>query len=105
MMVGEEYKASLFDGRATSFERDRVEDLPGHPILGVAVGHAAAGYDWMAAHAVDGKSPRAGGWRAVTNIQAGGGLYAQRIVTRKHYDLDAAKERALLVAGLNGNGH
>jgi hypothetical protein len=24
-----------------------------------------------------------GGWKQVTNIQAGGGLYAQRIVTRK----------------------
>ena len=36
-----------------------------------------------------------GGWKAVTNIQAGGGLYAQRIVTRKHYDLDGAKHRAL----------
>ena len=41
-----------------------------------------------------------GGWKAVTNIQAGGGLYAQRIVTRKHYDLDAAKRKALAVAGL-----
>jgi hypothetical protein len=64
MMVGEEYKASLFDGPATYFEG------------------------------------------AVTNIQAGGGLYAQRIVTRRHYDLDGAKERARRVAGLaNGDAH
>jgi 4-hydroxybutyryl-CoA dehydratase/vinylacetyl-CoA-Delta-isomerase len=42
-----------------------------------------------------------GGWRQVTNIQAGGGLYAQRIVTRKHYDLDGAKRAALRVAGLS----
>ena len=41
-----------------------------------------------------------GGWYAVTNIQAGGGLYAQRIVTRRHYDLDGAKRQALAVAGL-----
>ncbi len=41
-----------------------------------------------------------GGWRFVTNIQAGGGLYAQRIVTRRHYDLEAAKRKALGVAGL-----
>ena len=41
-----------------------------------------------------------GGWKFVTNIQAGGGLYAQRIVTRKHYDLDSAKRKALAVAGL-----
>ena len=36
-----------------------------------------------------------GGWSAVTNIQAGGGLYAQRIVSRLHYDLDRAKQMAL----------
>jgi 4-hydroxybutyryl-CoA dehydratase/vinylacetyl-CoA-Delta-isomerase len=41
-----------------------------------------------------------GGWRFVTNLQAGGGLYAQRIVTRKHYDLEGAKQRALATAGL-----
>jgi len=41
-----------------------------------------------------------GGWKFVTNLQAGGGLYAQRIVTRKHYDIDAAKRKALAAAGL-----
>ncbi len=41
-----------------------------------------------------------GGWQQVTNIQAGGGLYAQRIVTRKHYNLDGAKRAALQVAGI-----
>ena len=41
-----------------------------------------------------------GGWQMVTNIQAGGGLYAQRIVTRRHYDLDRARQRALTAAGL-----
>jgi 4-hydroxybutyryl-CoA dehydratase/vinylacetyl-CoA-Delta-isomerase len=41
-----------------------------------------------------------GGWKAVTNVQAGGGLYAQRIVTRKYYDLKGAKEKALHVAGI-----
>ena len=44
-----------------------------------------------------------GGWKAVTNIQAGGGLYAQRIVSRKHYDLEQAKRKALAVAGLSEN--
>jgi 4-hydroxybutyryl-CoA dehydratase/vinylacetyl-CoA-Delta-isomerase len=42
-----------------------------------------------------------GGWRLVTNIQAGGGLYAQRIVTRKHYNLENAKRMALAAAGLD----
>ena len=41
-----------------------------------------------------------GGWKAVTNVQAGGGLYAQRIVTRRYYDLKSAKRKALKVAGL-----
>ena len=41
-----------------------------------------------------------GGWRMVTNVQAGGGLYAQRIVTRRHYDLDGAKKKALRAAGM-----
>ena len=41
-----------------------------------------------------------GGWKAVTNVQAGGGLYAQRIVTRRYYDLKGAKRKALKVAGL-----
>jgi 4-hydroxybutyryl-CoA dehydratase/vinylacetyl-CoA-Delta-isomerase len=41
-----------------------------------------------------------GGWKFVTNLQAGGGLYAQRIVTRRHYDLETAKQRALHAAGL-----
>ena len=45
-----------------------------------------------------------GGWKAVTNVQAGGGLYAQRIVTRKHYDMDRAKAAALDVAGLAEGG-
>ena len=46
-----------------------------------------------------------GGWKFVTNLQAGGGLYAQRIVTRKHYDLDGAKQKALAAAGLAEADH
>ncbi len=42
-----------------------------------------------------------GGWSAVTNIQAGGGLYAQRIVSRMHYDLDRAKRMALEYAHMD----
>lgn len=45
-----------------------------------------------------------GGWRFVTNLQAGGGLYAQRIVTRKHYDMDRAKRMALHAARMLPEG-
>jgi 4-hydroxybutyryl-CoA dehydratase / vinylacetyl-CoA-Delta-isomerase len=41
-----------------------------------------------------------GGWHYVTNVQSGGGLYAQRIVTRKHYPMHEAVEMARAAAGL-----
>jgi len=41
-----------------------------------------------------------GGWQLVTMLQSGGGLYAQRVVARKHYDMDRAKQLALAAAGL-----
>ncbi len=40
-----------------------------------------------------------GGWKLVNNLQSGGGLYAQRIVTRRHYDMGRAKRGALKLAG------
>jgi 4-hydroxybutyryl-CoA dehydratase/vinylacetyl-CoA-Delta-isomerase len=42
-----------------------------------------------------------GGWHYVTNVQSGGGLYAQRIVTRKHYPMAEAVEMAREAAGLS----
>jgi 4-hydroxybutyryl-CoA dehydratase / vinylacetyl-CoA-Delta-isomerase len=57
MLTGEQYKESLSDGRATYFEGERVDDLPGHPLLGHAVSRVANGYDWLAERAVDGNSP------------------------------------------------
>ncbi|MEQ9450472.1 MAG: 4-hydroxyphenylacetate 3-hydroxylase N-terminal domain-containing protein [Pseudomonadales bacterium] len=45
MMTGDEYAASLDDGRETYFEGKRIVDLPGHPLLGITVKSAAAGYD------------------------------------------------------------
>lgn len=54
MLTGAEYKQSLFDGRATFFEGARIEDLPGHPILGSAVEHVAEGYDWLRSQSADG---------------------------------------------------
>jgi 4-hydroxybutyryl-CoA dehydratase/vinylacetyl-CoA-Delta-isomerase len=46
-----------------------------------------------------------GGYKAVSTIQAGGGLYAQRIVTRNHYNMKRAKALALETAGLAEAGH
>ena len=43
-----------------------------------------------------------GGWHHVTNLQSGGGLYAQKLVTRKNYDIERARALALKAAGLSG---
>jgi len=53
-------------------------------------------------HAIrDATADAYGGWHLVTNLQSGGGLYAQRIVTRKHFDMERAKGYAREAAGLN----
>jgi 4-hydroxybutyryl-CoA dehydratase/vinylacetyl-CoA-Delta-isomerase len=41
-----------------------------------------------------------GGWRAITALHSGGGLYAQRTVLRKHYDVDLARAKALSMVNL-----
>ena len=41
-----------------------------------------------------------GGWRYVTNLQSGGGLFAQRLVTRKHYDMASTLSRTRKLIGL-----
>lgn len=41
-----------------------------------------------------------GGWRFVTNLQSGGGLFAQRLVVRKHYDVVASVAKVRLHIGL-----
>lgn len=43
-----------------------------------------------------------GSWRAIALLQSGGGLYAQRIVSRGHYDMDRAKRIALELGHLTG---
>lgn len=45
-----------------------------------------------------------GGWNLVASIQAGGGLAAQRMVTYREYDIEAAKQAAREAAGLSGAG-
>jgi 4-hydroxybutyryl-CoA dehydratase / vinylacetyl-CoA-Delta-isomerase len=60
VLTGEQYKATLDDGRATFFEGERVKDLPGHPVLGQVVQNVADGYDWLASRAVDGVNPASG---------------------------------------------
>ncbi len=50
-------------------------------------------------HAIYDYTGGAGGtWAAIANLQSGGGLYAQRIVTASRYDVDEAKRLALRTA-------
>ena len=44
LMSPEQYKASLRDGRTVYYRGERVEDVAAHPVLGVAVEHAAIDY-------------------------------------------------------------
>jgi 4-hydroxybutyryl-CoA dehydratase / vinylacetyl-CoA-Delta-isomerase len=53
-------------------------------------------------HAIrDATADSYGGWHLVTNVQSGGGLFAQRLVTRKHYDMERAKRLARHAADLD----
>ncbi|CDO88957.1 4-hydroxyphenylacetate 3-hydroxylase [Mycobacterium triplex] len=53
-------------------------------------------------HAIrDATADSYGGWHLVTNVQSGGGLFAQRLVTRKHYDMERAKRLARHAANLD----
>lgn len=65
--------------------------------------HVSGEYRTQLFHAIrDTTADSYGGWHQVTNIQSGGGLFAQRLVTRRHYDMDRAKALALRAAGLSG---
>ena len=45
MMTGDQYRASLNDGRETYFEGRRIDNVAEDPLLGITVNSAAAGYD------------------------------------------------------------
>ena len=46
-----------------------------------------------------------GGWHQVANIQSGGGLFAQRLVAKNHYDIDHARHLAMETAGIPERGN
>jgi 4-hydroxybutyryl-CoA dehydratase / vinylacetyl-CoA-Delta-isomerase len=59
-LTGEDYKKSLDDGRATYFEGERIDDLPGHSLLGQTVDYTAAAYDKFYDPTPDAVSPLLG---------------------------------------------
>ncbi|MGA3229147.1 MAG: 4-hydroxyphenylacetate 3-hydroxylase N-terminal domain-containing protein, partial [Candidatus Binatus sp.] len=44
LRTAEQYKSSLRDGRAVFFRGERVADVTAHPVIGIAVEHAALDY-------------------------------------------------------------
>ncbi|HKS45832.1 MAG TPA: 4-hydroxyphenylacetate 3-hydroxylase N-terminal domain-containing protein [Amycolatopsis sp.] len=67
--------------------------------------HASGRHRTALMHAIrDLTADTAGGHAAVIQLHAGGGLHAQRLVTRKHYDIEAAKQRARELIGLPVEG-
>jgi 4-hydroxybutyryl-CoA dehydratase / vinylacetyl-CoA-Delta-isomerase len=64
-----------------------------------------AGYRMRLFHTIrDFTADSYGGWKHVTVIQAGGGLYAQKVVATNHFDMEAAKALAREAAGINASG-
>ena len=45
LMTPDEYKASLRDGRTVYYRGEKVEDVTAHPVIGIAVDHAAIDYE------------------------------------------------------------
>ena len=45
LMSPSEYKQSLNDGRVVYYRGERVEDVAAHPVIGIAVDHAAIDYE------------------------------------------------------------
>ena len=45
LMTPDEYRRSLRDGRAVYYRGERVEDVASHPVIGIAVDHAAIDYE------------------------------------------------------------
>ncbi|MFP6708160.1 MAG: 4-hydroxyphenylacetate 3-hydroxylase N-terminal domain-containing protein [Alphaproteobacteria bacterium] len=69
MLTGEQYRASLDDGRATYFEGERIDDIPNHPILGVACNVAADCYDRFYAPEADARSPLMGTLKSAQELK------------------------------------
>lgn len=71
----------------------------------MATGRSSGRSRAMLMHAIrDFTADTAGGHRSVIQLHAGGGIWAQRLITRKHYDIEAAKARASALAGLPAAG-
>jgi 4-hydroxybutyryl-CoA dehydratase / vinylacetyl-CoA-Delta-isomerase len=87
LRTAEQYKASLRDGRAVFFRGDKVADVTAHPVIGIAVEHAALDYRMA-------EDPR---YRELAVVKEGADEYSRYYHLPRNGD-DLLKRSALIAA-------
>ncbi len=87
LRTAEQYKSSLRDGRAVFFRGERVADVTAHPVIGIAVEHAAI--DYRMAH-----DPK---YRELAIVKEGGDEYSRYYHVPQNGD-DLLRRSALIAA-------
>jgi 4-hydroxybutyryl-CoA dehydratase / vinylacetyl-CoA-Delta-isomerase len=87
LRTAEQYKSSLRDGRAVFFRGEKVADVTAHPVIGIAVEHAAL--DYRMAH-----DPK---YRELAVVKDGAGEYSRYFHIPQNGD-DLLKRSALIAA-------
>jgi hypothetical protein len=87
LRTAEQYKSSLRDGRAVFFRGERVADVTAHPVIGIAVEHAAL--DYRMAH-----DPK---YRELAVVKEGADEYSRYYHVPQNGD-DLLKRSALIAA-------
>ncbi|HXW85026.1 MAG TPA: 4-hydroxyphenylacetate 3-hydroxylase N-terminal domain-containing protein [Candidatus Binataceae bacterium] len=87
LRTAEQYKASLRDGRAVFFRGERVPDVTAHPVIGIAVEHAALDYRMA-------EDPK---YRELAVIKDAAGEYSRYFHLPRNSD-DLLKRSALIAA-------
>src|SRR6202140_5078593 len=87
LRTAEQYKTSLRDGRAVFFRGEKVADVTTHPVIGIAVEHAALDYRMA-------DDPK---YRELAVVKEGGDEYSRYYHVPKNGD-DLLKRSALIAA-------
>ncbi len=87
LRTAEQYKSSLRDGRAVYFRGEKVADVTAHPVIGIAVEHAALDYRMA-------EDPK---YRELAVVKEGGDEYSRYYHIPKNGD-DLLRRSALIAA-------
>src|SRR3984885_14631488 len=91
LRTAEQYKSSLRDGRAVFFRGEKVADVTTHPVIGIAVEHAALEYRM-------GADPK---YRELAVVKEGADEYSRYYHVPQNGD-DLLKRSALIEASTRG---